>query len=165
MTGKLLDELSRLCDSRENKRRLSLWERPDLAIRGETQWHGIPNYKSASGRAMPVTVECLDNIWQTELGLRLDRFFTDPDYYLEYYLRIRLRKYREFPDDTPLTREIPLHFGVTHEAGLLGQRVILGTDVEPAFSRTPIVEERTNLPARIDLDPESNLYLGMATAF
>jgi hypothetical protein len=164
-TGKLLDELSGLCDSAENRRRLSLWEHPDQAIRGETQWHGIPNYNTASGRAMPVTVECLDKVWQTELGLRLDRFFTDPDYYLENYLRIRLKKYSEFPDDTPLTRDIPVHFGVTHEAGLLGQKVIIGSGDEPTFARAPLVDDHTELPGRVNLDGEQNPYLGMAIAF
>jgi hypothetical protein len=163
--GKVLDELGRLCDSRENKRRLSLWERPEQAIRGETQWHGIPNYNTAIGKGMPVTVECLDKVWQTELGLRPDRFFTDPDYYLEHYLRIRLKKYREFPDDTPLTRDIPVHFGVTHEAGLLGQKLIIGSGDEPTFARAPLVDERTELSGRFDPDPAQNPYLEMAIAF
>ena len=161
--NKLLDELSRLCDSPENRRRLALWDGPHRMIRGETQWHGVPSYSANSGRPMPVTAECLDKIWQEELGLRLDRFYSDPDYYLEYYLKIRLRKYSEFPDDTPLTRDIPVCFGVTHEAGILGQRAILDSREEPTFAREVLFDENEELPGSVDL--ETNPYLGMMRSF
>ena len=33
---------------------------------------------------MPVTAECLDKIWEPVLGLEMGRYFTEPDYFLEY---------------------------------------------------------------------------------
>ena len=161
--NRLLDELNRLYDSPENQRRLALWDGPQQMIRSETQWHGVPAYGASSGRPMPVTAECLDKIWQEDLGLRLERFYTDPEYYLEHYLRIRLRKYAAFPDDTPLTRDIPVCFGVTHEAGILGQPAILDSGDEPAFGRKVLFDENSDLPQAVEL--ENNEYLNMIKGF
>src|ERR1700690_4423243 len=115
----LLREYEALCDGTENARRLALWETGDCGLRGETQWHGVPRYTAATGRPMPVTAECLEKMWEKVLGMDIRRFYTDPDYFLEYYLSYKMLKFRRFADDTPLTREIPVCFGVTHEAGIL----------------------------------------------
>lgn len=161
--NRLLDELNTLCESEENGRRLSLWEDKECAIRGETQWHGVPNYTTEKGRPMPVTAECLEKVWQDVLGLELAKYYTDPKYFLEYYLKIRLKKFREFPDDTPLTRDIPVSFGVTHEAGILGQKIYLTHGEEPSFAKESIVDENTDFDKKIDFD--DNEYLSMAIAF
>jgi hypothetical protein len=162
-TAKLLDEVSALCESAENRRRLALWQSRPFPIRGENQWHGVPNYTGEAGRPMPVTVECQDKIWEPVLGLELGRYFTDPDYFLEYHLRIRLAKFQRFGDDTPLTRDIPVVFGVTQEAGMLGQKVLFTHGEEPTFAKEPIVDENSELPAAFDFD--RNEYLAMVIPF
>lgn len=159
----LLEEYQRLYGSGENTLRLKLWTRPEEGIRWENQWHGLPGYTSENGRAMPVTAECLDKIWEKILGLDMKRYFTEPDYYLEYYLKMRLQKFRELPDDTPLTLDIPLVFGVTHEAGVLGQKVFFTHGEEPTFSRDGIVDEDTVFPKSFDFN--HNEYLGMVIPF
>ena len=161
--GKLLDEVNAACEGAENRRRLGLWQARPYPIRGEAQWHGVPCYSAEGGRPMPVTAECLDKIWEQQLGLQLGRYFTDPEYFLEYHLRIRLAKFTRLPDDTPLTRDIPVCFGVTHEAGLLGQKVLFTHGEEPTFAKEPIVDENTELPARLDFD--RNPYLAMVVPF
>ncbi len=160
---RLLDELGRLCESSENKRRLDLWKDGHRNIRGETQWHGVPGADGSAGSPMPVTAECLEKIWQHTLGLRLEKYYTDPDYFLEYYLRIRLAKFKEFPDDTPLTRDIPVSFGVTHEAGILGQKVFLDTGEEPSFAKDAVVDEHTDFTAPVDFG--DNRYLSMVIPY
>lgn len=142
----LKHEYIKLYESPENKRRLALWERPKEGVRGENQWHGIPSYTIDSGKTMPVTVECLDKIWQDILGLDMKRFYTEPDYYLEYYLKIKIKKFNVFHDDTPLTMDIPVVLGVTHEAGILGQEIILDSGEEPSFGKKSIVNETTIFP-------------------
>ncbi|MFA5026806.1 MAG: uroporphyrinogen decarboxylase family protein [Candidatus Methylomirabilota bacterium] len=148
--ARLLDEYGACCDSAENRRRLSLWTTDHRGLRGETQWHGIPGYTADSGQPMPVTAECLEKMWEPILGMDLTRFYTDPDCYLEYFLRYKLLKFRRLADDTPLTREIPICFGVTNEAAMLGQRVHLLPGMEPQLASEPIVDEHTPLPPRID---------------
>jgi uroporphyrinogen-III decarboxylase len=146
----LLDEFGRLCDSAENARRLALWENPDTGIRGETQWHGLPRFEVGKGHPAPVTAECLEKMWVAVLGMDIRRFYTDPEYFLEYYLRFKILKFRRFADDTPLTRQIPVCFGVTHEAGMLGQKIFFLPGEEPQFGREPVIGPGDALPASVD---------------
>lgn len=148
--ARLLDEYGRLCDSGENQRRLALWETTDCGLRGETQWHGVPSYTVDTGRPMPVTAECLEKVWERVLGMDLLRFYTEPDYYLEYFLRYKILKFRRLADDTPLTRAIPICFGVTNEAAMLGQGVHMLPGMEPQLASTVVVDEGTDLPRSID---------------
>jgi uroporphyrinogen-III decarboxylase len=113
---------------------------------------------------MPVTAECLEKMWEQILGMDLRRFYTEADYFLEFFLRYKILKFQRLADDTPLTREIPICFGVTNEAGMLGQRVHLLPGMEPQLANEPIVDENTDLPGRIDFS--RNDYLtGMAIPF
>jgi hypothetical protein len=153
----LLDEFGALCDSKENTRRLSLWEKPESGIRGETQWHGVPKHDVAPGRPSPVTAECLERMWVAVLGMDIRRFYTDPDYFLEFYLRFKILKFRRFADDTPLTRQIPICFGVTHEAGMLGQKIHFMQGEEPQFGRDPVFGPDDELPKTFDF--AKNEYL------
>jgi uroporphyrinogen-III decarboxylase len=153
----LLDEYAGLCDSPENARRLALWDNPGRGIRAETQWHGVPRRAASPGAPMPVTAECLEKMWVRVLGMDIRRFYTEPDYYLEFFLRYKMLKFRRFRDDTPLTRDIPVCFGVTHEAGMLGQEVLFLEGEEPQFGKDPIVDESSVLPSRIDFS--KNPYL------
>ena len=166
---RLLDELTRLHSGDDNKRRLSLWAGAQCGTRGDVQWHGIPAYGRDSGRPMPVTVECLEKVWTESLGLDLARYYTEPEYYLEYCLRIKLKKFKEFRDDTPLTLDIPVAFGVTHEAGMLGQKVFLDHGEEPSFAPDAIVDENSELPSAGGLagafSVRTNPYLAMAVPF
>ena len=125
---KLIEKYIALFESKENQRRLSLWDRIDESIRGETQWHGMPSPNIQPTDSMPVTAECLEKIWEDSLGLDLEKYYTDPKYFLEYYLKTKIKKFNEFPDDTLLTMNISVAFGVTHEAGMLGQEVFLKKD-------------------------------------
>jgi hypothetical protein len=161
--NKLLDEYGSLCASAENKRRLSLWTRVDEGVRWENQWHGLPAHTGSAVTLAPVTAECLDKIWESLIGLDMGRYFTEPDYYLEYYLRMKINKFRLLKDDTPLTMDIPLVFGVTHEAGILGQKIFVNNGEEPTFSREGIVDENTSLPTTFDF--LKNDYLSMVIPF
>jgi uroporphyrinogen-III decarboxylase len=149
---KLLDEIHRLSDSSENIRRRSLWQETESAVRGDTQWHGIPKSSTLHGGKMPITAECLNTIWREFLGFMFDRYYTEPEYFLENYLQIKIRKFNEFPDDTPIDRTIPLHYGIAFEAGLLGQEVCFGSDEEPWLGTISTISESTELDGtKIDL--------------
>lgn len=156
--GKLLDEYGALCDSAENERRLGLWLRPEQGIRGETQWHGIPAFDVTADRPAPVTAECLEKMWVAVLGMDIRRFYTDPEYFLEYYLRFKILKFRRLRDDTPLTRQIPVCFGVTHEAGILGQKIFFYEGEEPQFGREAVFgpDDDLSKPVNFDVNPYLN---------
>lgn len=154
---KLLDEYGTLCDSAENARRLALWVKPEEGIRGETQWHGLPRFAVSPTRPAPVTAECLERMWVEVLGMNIRRFYTDPDYFLEFFLRYKILKFRRFADDTPLTRQIPVCFGVTHEAGILGQKTAFLEGEEPQFGREAVFGPDDVLSPSIDFS--NNEYL------
>lgn len=158
---KILDEYATLCDSDENKRRLSLWNRVNEGLRWENQWHGLP--ADTYPNTMPVTAECLEKIWENLIGLDMRKYYTEPEYYLEYYLKMKIFKFQTIHDDTPLTMDIPLVLGVTHEAGILGQKVFFKHGEEPTFSRKSIVDENTLLPTSFDFS--NNEYLSMVIPF
>ncbi len=159
----LLDELNVLYDSKENTRRWSLWQQEDRPIRGETQWHGIPKGSARNGDTMPVTAECLNTIWTDLLGFRLDKYYQEPEYYLEYYLRMKLKKFTEFPDDTPLDRNIPLSFGVIFEAGILGQTYHFLPAQQPALSPDAVITPDMEFPSTFSF--ENNEVVQIAKNF
>jgi hypothetical protein len=53
--------------------------------------------------------------------------------------------------------DIPVVLGVTHEAGMLGQEIILDSGHEPSFGKKSIVDEDTVLPKEFDFS--ANPYL------
>lgn len=140
-----------------------MWTRVDEGIRWENQWHGLPAHRSSGANPVPVTAECLDRIWESLIGLDMGRYYTEPEYYLESYLKMKINKFRFLHDDTPLTMDIPLVFGVTHEAGMLGQKVFFKHAEEPTFSRDSMVHENTLLPSTFNYS--KNEYLSMVIPF
>jgi len=160
---KLLDTVATLYISDENKRRQSLWQKDEPRVRGEIQWHGIPSGNAGIGDIMPVTAETQNAIWLEVLGFTFDRYYTEPEYFLEYYLQIKIKKFLEIPDDTPIDMNIPIWFGVAFEAALLGQGVNLSPHEEPSFGKDPIVTELTRFPSSFSF--ENNKYLQFAKDF
>jgi len=150
--NKLLNRVEELYQTSENKRRQSLWDNQEPKIRGEIQWHGIPIGDATKGDIMPVTAECLNSIWMEILGFTLDKYYKDPEYFLEYYLQMKIKKFEEFPDDTPIDRNIPIWFGVVYEPGILGQKIYFNKYEEPTFSKKAIITEETKLPKSFDFD-------------
>jgi uroporphyrinogen-III decarboxylase len=153
----LLDTVVELYGSDENKRRLSLWESEQPQVRGEIQWHGIPSGNTVNGDPMPITAETQISIWTELLGFSLDRYFKDPEYFLENYLKMKIKKYQEIPDDTPIDLNIPIWFGVAYEAALLGQEVFFPANEEPVFGKKPIITESTQFSEEMSF--ENNEFL------
>jgi len=154
----LLDTVINLYETSENKRRQRLWENKEPQIRGETQWHGIPIGFANKGDIMPVTVECLNAIWTEILGFTLDRYYKEPEYYLEYYLKMKIKKFQEFPDDTPIDFNIPIYFGIVFEPALLGQKVYFNKTEEPTFVKESIISETAELPNQFDFNNNNFLH-------
>lgn len=159
----LLDTVVKLYETDENKRRQGLWQYDEPQIRGEIQWHGIPSGEANKGDLMPITAETQNAIWTELLGFTLDRYFKEPEYFLEHYLRMKIKKYQEIPDDTPIDMNIPIWFGVAFEAGLLGQKVYFPPNEDPVFGKEPIITETTQFPLYFDF--ENNDFLQIAKHF
>jgi len=65
------------------------------------------------------------------LGVDLRKYYFDPFLYLETNLRLSQFKFEKFPDDTPLTKAIPWHPGVTMEPSLFGAKTIYHENKDP----------------------------------
>jgi len=81
----------------------------------------VPNYTADTGQPMRHR-ECLEKMWEPVLGLDLLRFYSEPDYYLEYFLRYKVLKFRRLAT----TRADPRHsmwLRRHNEAAMLGQGV------------------------------------------
>jgi len=159
----LLDRVLHLYESVENKRRLGCWSNPEQALRGEIQWHGLARGDATSGDLMPVTAECLHTVWAELIGFRMDRLFQDPDTFLENFLRMKIKKFEELPDDTPIDLNIPVWFGVILEAAILGQEYTFSPTEEPSLSRSPVIEDESDLAESFDFD--ANPFLSIAKRF
>jgi len=159
----LLEKVLTLNQSAENRRRVSAWANPEQALRGEIQWHGLVCGDANRGDAMPVTAECLHTVWAELLGFRMDRLFQDPDYFLENFLRMKILKFEEFPDDTPIDLNIPIWFGVVLEAALLGQDYSFHPTEEPALSRETLIHDESEMVESFDFD--QNPFLAMSRSF
>jgi uroporphyrinogen-III decarboxylase len=141
----LLDKIVQLCKGKENERRRKFWENEDFAVRGETQWHGIPAKKATEGEPMPVTFDVQFPLWAKLLNFKLDEFYHNPETYLKNYLKIKIRRFYELPDDTPIDNTIPIYLAVGFEASLFGQRVHYSPDKDPWISHRPIVSNLEDL--------------------
>ena len=156
--NELLDTVINLYGTSENKRRQILWENKEPQIRGEMQWHGIPIGFANKGDIMPITVECVNAIWMEILGFTLDRYYKEPEYYLEYYLKMKIKKFQEFPDDTPIDLNIPVYFGIVFESALLGQKIYFNKNEEPTFAKESVISETTGLPNQFDFGNNNFLH-------
>lgn len=150
--ARLLDEILTLYVSEENQRRLGFWDLTYPAVRGEIQWHGIPAGNAARGEKMPITVEEMNAIWGKILGFEFVSYYEKPEVHLEYLLKMKIEKFKQLPDDTPIDLNVPLWLGIPYEAAILGQKFHHTLDEEPTFDKIPIINEDTPLEPVFDFD-------------
>ena len=143
--GKLLDQILFLSCTEENIRRKSLWRNSEQAIRGDAQWHGIPKENTLSADKIPVTFDIQRPLWAKQIGFSLDRYYHDPKYYLVNYLKMKVKKFRELPDDTPIDNMIPIYLGQGFEASLFGQKINYIQDKDPWIDHSPLVRKESDV--------------------
>jgi len=143
--SQLLGKIEKLYEGKENQRRRKLWENENLAVRGEGQWHGIPTIKSTEEDLMPVTFDIQMPFWAKLLNFKLDEFYHDPEVYLKNYLKLKIKRFYELPDDTPIDLKIPIWLGVGFEAALFGQTVHYSPDKDPWIDHKSIVDTLEDL--------------------
>ncbi len=142
---RLLDKVSELVDTPENKKRRELWDQSSYA----DQWRGIPTNKANRSGSVPVTLGIEYSMWSKILDFDLVEFFTNPTAHLEGQLRIKIHKFQNFSDDTPIDKTIYIFLGTSFEVSLFGLRTIYKRDQDPWIDRTPIFDS----PKDIGLHP------------
>jgi uroporphyrinogen-III decarboxylase len=130
----LFDQKSLLYESDENKRRLQMWGPdicPDEYLPGIIA--PIPTSERKEKR-VPITADW-DRIQKAKL-LKFDiiDYYKNPRQYLKWNLKIDIHRFLNFPDDTPLLKNVPIFLGIAFEPSLFGVEVIYSKDHEPLFT-------------------------------
>jgi len=148
---RLFEETSGIIESPENKRRLEMWP---LHFKPSAYEPGlIPPLDPAlrEEKRPPLSADWDRINWSRLLGFDIERYFKEPRYYLKWTLKINLFRFRNFPDDTPLTYTIPIFLSVAMEPSLFGVPVLYSTEHEPLFtSEGAVVREWKDL-SKIDV--------------
>ncbi len=142
----LFDQKSDLYESEENQRRLAMWGKeicPDEYLPGELS--PIPAHNRKEKR-VPITADW-DRIQKSKLlNFDISTYYQEPLIYLKWTLRIDIHRFKNFPDDTPLLKTIPIFLSVAFEPNLFGVPIIYSTEHEPLFtSEGAILESKSDL--------------------
>jgi uroporphyrinogen-III decarboxylase len=137
---RLIDEYLSIVESPENRARGQKWE-SDSPV-AYYYWQEIP--KPVEG-SIPVVVVSMNAFYHEAFGLDLEKYYTQPEAYLEGYLKACLFKFHQFKDDTHFLPEVPIWFGPTFVPNLLGSGVIYSRDKDPWISHKVVLEKREDL--------------------
>ncbi|MBI2942098.1 MAG: hypothetical protein HYY04_16835 [Chloroflexi bacterium] len=85
------------------------------------------------------------SVWARKFGFSLRDFYTDPDVYLEYSLRISLYRYKEIQDDAPLSTHLGFFLGAGFDSGLFGGEQVYCHDQDPWVDRRPVIRDPGDL--------------------
>ncbi len=139
----LLDQYRRIVDLPRNRECWKLWKRTRSIILDK--WRGCPEAISNIKQA-PVCVWLGTDILHRLMGLDLIRYYTQPLYYLEKWLEIKLFHFRNFPDDNYYDAFIPLWLGEGFEATLFGMKMCHRADKDPSIDRShPVINDEAGL--------------------
>lgn len=155
----LLDHVEELYDHPRNRANLTKWE--PLGLRTRDKWRGVPR-PFASPADIPIVVNPEQSLLSDLLHYRVRDYFTDPQVYLEYYLKAQIYRFQEIQDDVPLLLHIPAFRNIVFETALFGSQPIYADDRDPWIARQPVI---TDL-ARVDDFPKADFESapGMALA-
>lgn len=142
----LFEETLNLIDSTENRRRERMW--PSNFKPSAYEPGLIPPLAPwrRDEKRPPLTADWDRMQWSRMLGFDIQRYYTDPLYYLRWTLEINLYRFKHFPDDTPLTRSVPIFLSVAMEPNFFGVPILYSDQHEPLFtSEGAVVRERGDL--------------------
>jgi hypothetical protein len=132
----LEEQVRKLTESSENKRRLTLWE--DSAISND-YWHGIPK----TNRPL-FTLELERATYARIIGFSVVDFYKDPYVHIEANLRMMIFKFENIQDCTPIGKAFACYLGAGFERSLFGGESIY-TDQDAWMGRGAIIEDRVDI--------------------
>lgn len=130
----LFQQVSELAESSENKRRKEMWGpefSPDEYEPGLIA--PFPAHKRKEKRPS-ITADWDRLQWSKLLHFDIKEYYTDPLAYLKWTLSIDVYRFKNFPDDTPFVKTVPIFLGVAFESSLFGVPVVYSSTREPLFT-------------------------------
>ncbi len=136
---RLIDEVREIAESDRNKELQRKWApQGDFARdhwRGEPRKDGSPAFTIAPENAM----------WSEILDFDLRDYYTKPEVYLEQQLQLRIYQFKEFDDDTCVSKVIPIWLGVVLEPSLFGVESVYFPHTDPWIAKKPVIKEKSDL--------------------
>jgi len=136
----LMDQTRSLEKSEENQRRIRLWK-PSTNT-SESYWHARP---ADSLSSIPFTIEPEHEMWGKILGFDLDRYYTDGKAYLHADLDMKVYRFENFLDGSPVGRSVSIWMGSGFEAALFGVEQAYAKDKDPWVGREPVLQDKKGL--------------------
>lgn len=141
---RLLQEVGEIADSDRNRQLERIWQPSEDAVRDS--WRGTPRPVGSAGfKGIPITVEPEKAMWAKILGFRVKDFYTIPEVYLEYSLKIAKYKFQEFEDDAPVGKSVDIWLGSAFEPSLFGVETVYLEDKSPWIGKNPIIKKEEDL--------------------
>lgn len=128
-------------ESLRNKEIKKLWKE---RIGDDDEWHGFPR-SSSEVDTIPFTVELEIGLWSKILKFKVKEFYTNPKCYLENALKMKIYRFDEFQDFTPVENVIRIWLGTSFESSLCGGNTIYMDDQAPWPGVDPLINRYEDL--------------------
>ncbi|MGI6031621.1 MAG: uroporphyrinogen decarboxylase family protein [Eubacteriales bacterium] len=150
---RLLAEYMELEQSAENKRRRAMWDY--LPKGGRDQFRPVPKFDySWKDGCIPITADIQNPTWSEMFGFSLEDYYTNAEVFLESHLKIMLYRFKNFADDTFLTKWIPIWGSCALEGSVFGMEYGFYHDKDPWLSHKPVIETSDDIKRFRDNPPD-----------
>lgn len=146
----LVEQRLQLLDSSRNRRAQALFQprQPDIV---HDKFREIPRPLAEIGK-IPVVVVLDRPLWAKLLEFPLDRYYLEPQAFLEGQLQMDAYHLENIPDDQFLDESVQVWGGAGFEASLFGMRQEYSADNEPWLRHEPIIRNRQDLETLPQVD-------------
>ena len=127
----LLKEYLKIYNSEKNKRNKKYFRETKSIILN--RWRGIPKKTNELEGKIPFVYWIGEDFWRAMFNIDFERLYTEPLYYLENWLKIKLFYFKNFDDCNCYENFIPIWLGTGFEASLFGSKRKYSKNQEPVL--------------------------------
>ena len=114
---------------------------------------------------IPVVINPCETIFSYLFNYSLKDYYTDPEVYLEMYLRQRINQFKIFRDDACLRSEIPIWLGSYYEHSLFGIESLYSVRETPRPKFEVTIKDRKDLEKFTNIDFKKAGQVPLAVKF
>ena len=144
---KLFERIREIYDSKRNQGNLNL-----LRTDTRAHWRGTAPKKRTEIPYAPFTVELEPPLWALILDFNVEKYFTDPETYLEIELVKTIYKFENFDDSSCVGKTIIPWLGVPFEPAIFGTDIIYSASDSPWIGKMPVIKDENDLEKLQELD-------------
>jgi len=136
----LFNKVRKICDSKKNSDNIKFWN-PSM----RAHWVAIAPKARNEVPFAPFMVEPEATLWGLILGFSVQKYYTDPETYLEIELKKTIYRFENFDDCTCAGKTIVIWLGVPFETTFFGLDAIYSDDENPWISKLPVIKNENDL--------------------